>query len=245
MRILLLFLLLYSSNLFAENLRIAVASNFYHTLKLIKTEFQKTNLIKIDIIKGSTGKLFAQIQHGAPYDIFLAADTIRPEKLDLSGFIVKKSRYTYAIGQLAFWSKSKPVRNISIIIKSGNYQKIAIANPKTAPYGIAAVETLKKLNLYKIIKSKLVFGENISQTFQFVHSGSADYGFIALTQIRTQNKNLSGNFLIVPTSLYSPIEQQLVLLKSSTNKVLSEKFIQYMKQDSTRALIVNQGYTLP
>lgn len=245
MRIFLLFLLFYSSNLFAENFRIAVASNFYHTLNLIKTEFQKTNPTKIDLIKGSTGKLFAQIQHGAPYDIFLAADTIRPEKLEQSGFAVEKSRFTYAIGQLAFWSKSKPVNNITTVIKSGNYQKIAIANPKTAPYGKAAVEALKKLKLYTTVKPKLVFGENISQTFQFVHSGSADYGFVALTQIISQAKNQPGEFSIVPANLYSPIEQQLVFLKSSSNKALAEKFIQFMKQESTKALIKNQGYTLP
>ena len=224
MRLFFFILLLYSSHLSADNLRIAVASNFYTTLNTIKTLFEEKHSVKIDLIKGSTGKLFAQIKHGAPYDIFLAADTRRPERLEKSGFAENNSRYTYAIGQLAFWSK--------------NYSKIAIANPKTAPYGYAALETLTRLDLYKNIKSKLVYGENISQTFQFVESGSAEYGFIALSQII----NKSSDYSIVPIALYSPIEQQLVLLKSSKNKNLAKKFIHFMQQDSTKKLIISQGY---
>ncbi len=238
MRISFFILLLYSNQLFADNLRIAVASNFYATLNLIKTQFEKKYSVKIDLIKGSTGKLFAQIKHGAPYDIFLAADIKRPELLEKHGLAVNNSRYTYAIGQLAFWSKNKPAYNISTTLKSNNYQNIAIANPKTAPYGQATIEALTQLGLYKKIKTKLVYGENIAQTFQFVESGSADYGFISLAQI----KNKKSSYLIVPKSLYTPIRQQLVLLKSSTNKSLAQKFINFMQQDSIRKLIINQGY---
>jgi len=249
MRILLFILLFYSNTLFAQPLRIAVASNFYHTIKLIKAAYQKIYPVKIDLISGSTGKLFAQIQHGAPYDIFLAADVIRPEKLEQSGFTVAATRNTYAIGQLVFYSKTKAVNDINAIIKSMDYQKIAIANPKTAPYGNAAVETLKSLNLYQTIKTKLVFGENIAQTFQFVQSASADYGFVALAQIKALNerndKKEQGNYAIIPHNLYAPVKQQLVLLKSSNSKKRAMNFLRFMKLDSTKTIIKNQGYTLP
>jgi molybdate transport system substrate-binding protein len=238
MRVLLFILLFYSSHLLADNLRIAVASNFYATLNIIKIKFEEKHSVKVDLIKDSTGKLFAQIKHGAPYDIFLAADIKRPELLEKEGLTVINSRYTYAIGQLAFWSKNRPVYNISSVLKSKNYQNISIANPKTAPYGQAALEALNRLELYNTVKEKLVYGENIAQAFQFVDSGSADYGFVSLAQVI----NKSSDYSIVPNSLFKPVEQQLVLLKSSTNKNIAEDFISFMRHDSIRKLIIRQGY---
>jgi len=240
MRILFIVLLFHSNFLFAENLRIAVASNFYPTLNLIKLQFEEKHSVKIDLIKGSTGKLFAQIQHGAPYDIFLAADIKRPELIEKYDLAVNDSRYTYAVGQLAFWSKNKPIHSISTVLKSKNYNSIAIANPKTAPYGQAALEVLLRLDLFNTVKTKLVYGENIAQTFQFVQTGSADYGFVSLAQV----KNRVSDYSVVPKGLYQPIKQQLVLLKSSNNKKLAEKFIQFIKQEKVKALIRNQGYLI-
>ena len=142
---------------------------------------------------------------------------------------------------MAFWSKNKPTYNISTVLKSLDYHSVAIANPKTAPYGQAAVEVLSRLDLFNKVKTKLVYGENIAQTFQFVQSGSADYGFVALAQI----KNKTSDYSVVPTSLYQPVKQQLVLLKTSNNKEFAQKFIRFMKQEKIKTLIKNQGYIVP
>lgn len=223
----------------ADELRIAAASNFYHTLQAISQRFEQQHPHRITIIKGSTGKLYAQILHGAPYDIFLSADSERPQILEQENKIHFTSRMTYALGKIALWSpkSNDPLR----MLQQNNFHKMSIANPKTAPYGEAAVQTLIQLKNYEAVKNKLVYGENIAQTYQFVESGSADLGFVALSQvINSMNK-----YWLVPQNFYTPLEQQLVILKSSRNAPLAKIFVEFMKQDSIKELIRSHGYDTP
>ncbi|HEY9050532.1 MAG TPA: molybdate ABC transporter substrate-binding protein, partial [Gammaproteobacteria bacterium] len=185
------------------------------------------------------GKLYAQILHGAPYDIFLAADSKRPQKLEQENLIFATSRITYAFGKIALWSpkSNDPLR----MLQQNTFYKMSIANPKTAPYGEAALQTLQHLNSYDAVKNKLVYGENIAQTYQFIESGSADLGFVALSQVN----NSSSRYWLVPQSFYTPLEQQLVILKSSRNAALAKIFVEFMQQDSIKKLIRSHGYDTP
>lgn len=227
------------SSIQAEDLRVAVAANFYSTLSLIKKQFEKTYGDKLVIIKGSTGKLYAQIKHGAPYDIFMAADIKRPLLLEQQQLIVKDSRYTYAGGLLALWSKKHGKKALSKL-KKGAFNKLAIANPKTAPYGYAAMEVLSELELKDKIKKKIAYGENIVQAFQFVQSGSADMGFVALAYV----KEIDSDYWRVPEYLYRPLKQQMVILKRSKKKGVAKKFMKFIKRKNIKLMIKNQGYTI-
>jgi len=231
--------ILLTSPVQADTLRVAVASNFARTLKKIKTVFEQHQAHKIQIISASSGKLFAQIQYGAPFDIFMSADTKRPEQLEKLDLIVSGSRKTYASGLLALWSPehSRPFD----YLKSLSFKRLAIANPKTAPYGVAAVETLQALNLFNVTKAKQVRGENINQSFQFASSGNADIAFVSLSQMLHQQKN----FQAVPAEYYTPIKQQLVVIKSSRKKELANLFIRFLSHENIKKLIKNNGYQLP
>lgn len=237
--VLLICLIVLSLPLKAEQLRIAVAANFYSTLSLIKKEFEKAYPDKLVIIKGSTGKLYAQIKHGAPYDIFMAADVKRPKLLEQQGLSEKSSRYTYANGLLVLWS-AKYKDNALDILKSGQFKKFAMANPKTAPYGYAAKEVITKLNLIAVTKNKTVYGENIAQTFQFIQSGSAELGFVALSYV----KPITNKYWQVPVELYSPLQQQMVVLKRTKNKPLANKFAAFLKTENVINIIKQQGYVI-
>jgi len=236
---LLIVLNLISLQVNAEQLRIAVAANFYSTLSLIQQQFEKEHDDKLVIIKGSTGKLYAQIKHGAPYDIFMAADARRPQLLEQERLTVKNSRYTYANGLLALWSKKNQVQVLSLL-KKGHFKKLAVANPKTAPYGFAAAEVLTALKLNDVVKNKLVYGENIAQVFQFVQSGSATLGFVALSYV----KRVSSQYWQVPQKLYSPLKQQMVILKRSKKQKLASKFADFLKSEKIKHIIKQQGYVI-
>jgi len=223
----------------ADKIRIAVAANFYSTLSLIKNEFEKNYDDELIIIKGSTGKLYAQIKHGAPYDIFMAADVKRPQLLEQQGLVEDNSRYTYAKGQLVLWSPKHKDKVLSVL-KNAQFKKLAMANPKTAPYGYAANEVLTALNLKTVTKNKTVFGENIAQAFQFVQSGSADVGFVALSYV----KPVTDKYWQVPVKLYSPLKQQMVILKRARNKTLAGKFTRFMKSQKVINIIKQQGYII-
>jgi len=237
----LLFFILYlhSSWILADSLNIAVASNFVSTLKKIKIEFEKKFPHQLKIISASSGKLFAQIQYGAPYDIFMSADAARPAKLQQLGLISTGSRQTYAIGQLALWSpqNNKPFE----LLNSLRFKRLAIANPKTAPYGKAAIETLQALHLFKQIKTTVIRGENINQTYQFVDSGNADIAFVSLSQVIHRKQH----YQAVPQQYYSAIEQQLIIVKNSAKQQLSKQFVEFLKQDKIKNLIRNSGYKTP
>lgn len=249
----------------ANNLRVAVAANFYTTLQPIAKAYEKSVHQHVDIIKGSTGKLYAQIINGAPFDVFMAADVERPQHLEQAGLIVSGSRYTFAIGQLALWEPHAKKRANSAMslpqqihdeLLKGRFTRLAIANPETAPYGKAAIEVLRFLYLLKQVQPKLVYGENIAQAYQFVQSGNASMGFVALSYVKksyvkesnakkpnTNNKDI--DYWLPSPNLYSSLEQQLVILKSSKQISQAQRFVSFLQQKDTKIFIQDQGYLMP
>ena len=242
--VLLAFFLLHVSDALAKELRIAVASNFLLPLKALSKNFKESTGHKVVVISGSTGKLYAQIKQGAPFDILLAADSIRPELLEKEGIGVPGSRFTYAVGRLVLWSKNSklPLKNDLQVLNHKNFRYLAIANPKTAPYGKAAEQVLRKKGFWEKIQNRLVRGENISQTFQFVMTGNADIGLIALSQLR-KNQELGFSW-IVPQELYDPIQQQGILLKRAKTNKAARQFLNFIKSNRIQKQIENYGYSL-
>ena len=229
----------------ASELRIAVASNFILPFKELSKEFQDSTGKKILLISGSTGKLFAQIIHGAPFDIFLAADSFRPKRLEKEGLGVPGTRFTYALGRLVLWSLNSKFhfKNDLKVLSQKNFRYLAIANPKTAPYGKAAEQVLRKKGLWKKIQNRLVRGENISQTFQFVMTGNADMGFIAFSQFGRKQRKLRGFYSTIPEEWHNPIRQQAILLKRAKANKLALDFIKFLQKKRTRKVIESYGYS--
>ena len=222
----------------AKNINIAVASNFTNVIKHIAGIYEKTSGHKITLIFGSTGKHYAQIKNGAPFDIFFAADTKRPRLLEQEGFVIDNSRFTYAIGKLVLWSpKIDNVKNK--ILHNKKLSKLSIANPKLSPYGRAAMETLQKLGIWNNIKKRLVMGENISQAFWFVNSENAELGFISISQLKQKDIKNKNHFWQVPEKFYTPIKQQAVLL---TNNKVAKDFLLFIKSTKVKKIINNFGY---
>lgn len=228
----------------AETLTLAVAANFADTLEELATHFDAEAGHRVRISAGSTGKLYAQIRNGAPFDAFFAADAERPKKLEAEGLIVPGSRFTYAVGRLVLWSPDAGrFEPNGSALKTGGFEHLAIANPRLAPYGLAARQALEKMGLWQTLQPRLVRGENIGQTFHFVSSGHAELGFVALSQVpRDQAGYLRGSHWRIPARLHDPIEQQAVALKD-TDAVRA--FMHYMRSDKARALIQRHGYTTP
>ncbi len=232
-----------AAGLHAGEVQVAVAANFTAPMQQIVTEFEKDTGHVVKLSFGATGKFYAQIANGAPFEVFLAADDTTPAKLEREGLAVAGSRFTYAVGTLVLWS-SKPnfIDAKAEVLKSGQFNKLSIANPKTAPYGAAAVETLKKLNLLEAVQAKFVQGENISQTLQFVSTGNADLGFVALSQVFQDGRITSGSAWIVPADMHEPIFQDALILKRGENKPAASALHAYLKSDKVRAIIRRFGY---
>lgn len=228
----------------ADEVRIAVAANFTAPMEKIAAEFARDTGHKAVISSGATGKFYAQIRNGAPFEVLLAADDTTPAKLEQEGLGVTGSRFTYAIGRLALWSpKPGYVDPQGEVLKKGGFRHLAVANPKLAPYGRAAQEVLEKKALWQPLQPRLVLGENIAQTWQFVASGNAELGFVALSQIKTEGGDLPGSAWIVPAALHAPIRQDAVLLVKG--KPAAEQLMKYLKSDKAKAIIRNYGYELP
>lgn len=244
----LFFLLMLSAPLHAaersDEIRVAVASNFLLPLKSLARIYEQETGEKIVISAGSTGKLYAQIINGAPYDVFLAANSREPERLEKEGFAISGSRFTYARGKLALWSPNDlyDQHTLEDVLKAGNFKRLSVANPSTAPYGAAALEVLKKLELEKSSRFKTLRGENVSQAYQYVATGAADLGFVALSQLNVSNAKPQGSYWIVDENMYAPILQQTVLLKSARQKKSSQSFLNYLKSSEGQAMIENFGY---
>jgi molybdate transport system substrate-binding protein len=220
------------SNVVAKTITVASAANFKSTLELLIHEFQKTTTGKVRIITASSGVLFTQINHGAPFDIFLSADAARPIKL---AELKQVDTFIYALGQLAFWvSNQSPVSRQDFLLYEHN---IAIANPKIAPYGIAAMQVLLKL---KPNHRKLIRGNNINQAFEFVNTGNANAGLIALSQLI---RNSREGYWLIPAELYAPIEQRGILLNHESDE--AKQFVSFIQSNESRLLISNAGYLLP
>jgi molybdate transport system substrate-binding protein len=231
---------------YAQKISVAVSSNALAALKVISAEFEKKTGHVVQISSGSTGKLYSQIVNGAPYDIFLAANEREPRKLENSHIAAPNSRFTYAIGKLVAWSSDKSlehVKDINEVLVSKSVVRIAIANPKTAPYGFAAQQVLHKLGVWKQLQSKIVHGDNVSQTYQFAMTNNAQVGFVAKSQILSNINPSKGSFWEVPVELYEPIRQQAVMLSRTTHKALANEFIKFLKSDRVKAILTTQfGY---
>ena len=224
----------------ADEILVAVASNFKNAITDIARKFEENTDHKVTLIFGSTGKHYAQIKNGAPFDAFFAADSKRPELLEKEGLIIPDSRFTYALGKVVLWS---PQRNLvdaeGIVLERGEFQHLAMAQPKLAPYGKAAYEVLQARGLWDKLKSKAVRGENIGQTFQFVKSGSATLGFVAYSQLKIADRPIAGSYWDIPQSLYSVIKQQAVLLKDNQ---AARDFTATIKTERSRKIISHYGY---
>ena len=227
----------------AGEVQVAVASNFTAPMQAIGETFESDTGHKAKLAFGSTGKFYAQIKNGAPFDVLLAADDETPARLVQEG--AASSRFTYAIGTLVLWS-SKPgfVDAKGEVLRRGQYGKLALANPKTAPYGRAAIETLARLGALSAAQSKLVQGENIAQTFQFVASGNAELGFVALSQVMKGGKVQQGSAWLVPAEMHEPIRQDAVLLSAGRANIAAQALLDYLKGDKARQVIRSFGYAL-
>jgi molybdate transport system substrate-binding protein len=230
----------------AGEVHVAVAANFTAPMEQIAAAFAKETGHKLLLSYGATGKFYAQIKNGAPFEAFLAADDDTPAKLEREGMAVPGSRFTYAVGKLALWSpKPGYVDAQGQVLKAGAFQHLAIANPKLAPYGLAARELMERQGLWQGLQSRLVFGENIAQTYQFVGSGNAELGFVALSQISRPGGAPQGSCWIVPQALYNPIRQDVALLAKGQGNAAAEQLLRYLKSDKAAAIIKSFGYDLP
>lgn len=225
----------------AGQAHVAVASNFAAPMKQLATQFEQASGHTLVLSSGATGKFYAQIKHGAPFDVLLAADDETPARLLREGDAVQSQ--VYAIGRLALWS-DRPglIDGSDAVLRQNRFQRLAIANPKLAPYGSAAVEVLAKLKLTDQVQNKFVTGENIAQTYQFVASGNAELGFVALSQVMLNGKLSSGSAWLVPASLHSPIRQDAALLKRGENNAAARALLDYLNTPAALATIRSYGY---
>lgn len=230
---------------YAGEVQVAVAANFAEPIKAIAAVLKKTTGHQLHITLGSTGKLYAQIKNGAPFDVLLAADSRTPEALEKEGYTVTGSRFTYATGQLVLWSaNASTVDAKGEVLKSPSLRKVAYAAPKLAPYGAAAAEAMDKLGLTESLKFKLVQGESIGQTYSFVFTGNADVGFVALSQVLDGGRLKGGSMWVVPKALYSPIRQDAVVLKRAAGNDAAKALVALLKSPSIKDLIRSYGYDL-
>lgn len=228
----------------ADSVQVAVAANFTAPMQKLVSQFETDTGHKAELSFGSTGKLYAQISHGAPFQIFLAADDKTPARLEREGKVVPQSRFTYAIGTLVLWSaQAGTVDAHAQVLKTGTFKHLAIANPKLAPYGLAAIQTLEKLGVAETLQPRFVQGENIGQTYQFVASGNAELGFIALSQVMVDGRISKGSAWQVPAELHDPIRQDAVLLDSGKDNPAAQALMRYLKSDKARVLITSYGYS--
>ncbi len=244
---LLILLFLVSPFLRAGEVKVAVAANFLNTLHALAPLFEQQSGHRLLISAGSTGKLYAQLHHGAPYDVFLAADDTHPALLEKEGLVIPGRRITYALGRLVLWSAhAMPLRSLSEggaqMLQQSGIRHVAIANPATAPYGRAAYQALNAMKLWRTLQPRIVQGEDVGQVLQFVASGNAQLGFVALAQVRNPKNTFSGDYWQVPEEFYDPIVQDLVLLKKAENNSAAHAFVAFMQTVQARTLIQKSGY---
>ena len=227
----------------AAEIRVATASNFRDAMTALAREFGQESEHRVVPVYGSTGKHFAQIINGAPFDAFFAADSRRPEQLEREGFTVPGSRFIYARGQLVLWSpRTEYVDDKGLVLSQGDFRHLAIANPELAPYGAAARDVLESLGLWQALGPRLVQGENIGQAFLFVASGNAELGFVAWSQLATGQQPVEGSMWRVPENLYRPVEQQAVAL---TDNEATRAFLAFIRGEQAARIIRAHGYSTP
>lgn len=230
----------------AGEVKVAVAANFTAPLQAIAPAFEKATGHKLVASFGATGQFYAQIKNGAPFDVLLAADDTTPARLESEGATVPGSRFTYAIGSLVLWSADASyLDGTDAALQAGQFRHLAIANPKAAPYGLAAMQVLDKLGLSEAVKGKLVEGQNITQTHQFVSTGNAELGFVALSQVYQDGKLGSGSAWIVPEAMYEPIRQDAVILRQGAGNPAAAALVEYLQGAEAARVIESFGYKLP
>ena len=227
----------------ADTVNVAVAANFSAALELMGPDFERATGHRLVSTSGATGKFFAQIKNGAPFDVLLAADASTPLRLEEEGYVVPGSRFTYAIGRLVLWS-SKPnfVDREGAVLKRGGFDRLSIANPKTAPYGAAAMDIIRKQGLDAALASKLVQGENIAQAHQFVVTGNAQLGFVALSQVYRNGQLTSGSAWFIPDEEYPPIRQDVALLKNGEANPAAKALLNYLRTPAALNVMSSLGY---
>ena len=228
----------------AEDATAAVAANFTSAFQRLAAAFNKTTGHRVTASFGATGSLYAQIHNGAPFDMLLSADEKYPRQLEEQKLGVSGTRFTYAVGRLALWSpKAGQIDDRGEILRNGNLARLAIANPKVAPYGVAAEETLRNLGLWTQWEPRLVQGESITQTFQFVSSGNASLGFVALAQVRALPKDDVGSYWLVPEKFHTPLRQDAILVQHGAHNAAARAFLEYLRSPEAKAIIEELGYT--
>lgn len=238
-------LLLAQAPLRAEEVLAAVASNFAAPMEVIAAVFEKDTGHKAKLAFGATGKLYAQITNGAPFEVFLSADAETPARLEKEGLVVAGSRFNYANGRLVLWSATPAyVDARGDVLKRGEFRRIAISNSKTAPYGAAAQETLSSLGLTASVQGKFVQGENIAQTHQFISTRNAELGFVAYAQVFRDGQLTSGSAWVVPKHLHKPIQQDAALLNKGKNNPAAGALLRFLREDKARRIIRSFGYEL-
>lgn len=229
----------------AAEAQVAVAANFAEPIKAIAAVLERTTGHTIRISLGPTGGFYTQIRNGAPFDVFLAADTERPAMLEKEGLIKPGSRFTYATGKLVLWSlRAGRVDDRGEILKAPDLGKVSFANPKSAPYGAAAVEVMNKLGVQATLQPKLVRGESIGQAFNFVKTGNADVGFVAMSQVLEGGKLREGSVWVIPQALYNPIRQDAVILKRGENNEAAQALVDLLRSPNIKDLIRSYGYDI-
>ena len=229
----------------AAEVLVAVAANFSAPMQKIVPLFEQDTGHKAILSFGATGSFYAQIKNGGPFQILLSADDETPLKLEKEGFGQADSRFTYATGKLVLWSKQAgKVDDAGSILKTGNFQRLALANPKLSPYGMAAHATLTKLGLLQTVQAKIVQGDNIAQTYQFVFTENAQLGFVALSQVLSDGKLTQGSAWIVPSHLHQALRQDALLLNRGKNKPAAEALMNYLKSDKAKNIIKAYGYAV-
>ena len=233
----------YSQESQAGQVRVAVAANFAAPMKIIAREFEASSMHQVVLSVGSTGKLYAQIKNGAPFDMFVSADQATAARLEQDGLASQSSRFTYATGRLALWSASSSLVDAQgSVLKAGTFNKLALAAPALAPYGQAALQTLAALGLQESLKAKFVQGESIGQAYSFVASGNAELGFVALSQIMEGGRVKDGSAWLVPAHLHSPLRQDALVLRSAQDPAAAMALAQYLKSPAAQAWMRGFGY---
>lgn len=231
------------TNAGAESATIAVAANFSDTAEALRRDFERSHPHRLTLVSGATGKLYAQILHGAPFDILLAADDVRPALLVQTGHGLADSLHVYALGRLCLWSPDpRRIGSDAIRALEEAKGKLAIANPELAPYGVAAMETLAALGLADRYRERLVMGENVAQAYAMAATGNAELGFVALSMIRLHDRVDQGSQWLVPADLHSPIRQAGVLLQRAADNAAAVDFMEYLQSPDARALMAGHGY---
>lgn len=227
----------------ADEVQVAVAANFAAPMQKIAARFEKESGHKVVMSLGASGKFYAQIRNGAPFEVFLSADDEIPARLEQEGMTVAGSRYTYATGRIVLWSaKPELVDGKGEVLAKGDFAHLAIANPKVAPYGRAAMEALDARGLTARLTPKLVQAENVAQTYQFVASGNAPLGVVAMSQVFEDGRLKSGSAWVVPAQMHAPIRQDAVLLRKGAGKPAAEALHRFLMSEQARAIIRQHGY---